>query len=116
PADEVATATAAIELEDFKKMDLRIARILEAESVKKSDKLLRITLQLGDEPRQVVAGIAKDYLAEELIGTDVIVLANIRPVRLMGVESHGMLLAAEHEGRAVLIRPSKKVPSGTKIK
>jgi methionyl-tRNA synthetase len=116
PANEVRAKTAAIELEDFKKMDLRIARILEAESVKKSDKLLRITLQLGDETRQVVAGIAKDYRAEALIGTDVIVLANVTPVKLMGVESHGMLLAAEHEGRAVLIRPSQKVPSGTKIK
>jgi methionyl-tRNA synthetase len=116
PANDVRTKKATIELADFEKMDLRIARILEAESVKKSDKLLRITLQLGDETRQVVAGIAKDYLAEELIGTDVVVLANVRPVKLMGVESHGMLLAAEHEGRAVLIRPSKKVPSGTKIK
>jgi methionyl-tRNA synthetase len=116
PANEVRTKTATIELEDFKKMDLRTARILDAESVKKSDKLLRITLQLGDETRQVVAGIAKDYRAEALIGTDVIVLANVTPVKLMGVESHGMLLAAEHEGRAVLIRPSQKVPSGTKIK
>jgi methionyl-tRNA synthetase len=114
--NEVRTKTATIELEDFKRMDLRTARILEAESVKKSDKLLRITLQLGDETRQVVAGIAKDYRAEALIGTDVIVLANVTPVKLMGVESHGMLLAAEHEGRAVLIRPSQKVPSGTKIK
>jgi methionyl-tRNA synthetase len=116
PTNDDRTEAATIELEDFKKMDLRIARILEVESVKKSDKLLRITLQLGNDTRQVVAGLAQDYLAEDLIGTDVIVLANVRPVKLMGVESHGMLLAAEHEGRAILIRPSQKVPSGTKIK
>jgi methionyl-tRNA synthetase len=116
PLSEVPTAAATIELEDFKKMDLRIARILEVETVKKSDKLLRIKLQLGDETRQIIAGIAKDYSTEELVGTDVIVLANVRPTKLMGVESHGMLLAAEHEGRAVLIRPSQKVPSGTKIR
>ncbi|MGA7075166.1 MAG: methionine--tRNA ligase, partial [Halobacteriota archaeon] len=102
---EARTAEATIELADFKKLDLRIARIVEAEAVKKSDKLLRITLQLGDETRQIVAGIARDYPPEELIGTDVLVLANVRPAQLMGVESHGMLLAAEHEGRAVLIRP-----------
>jgi len=113
---EARTAEATIELADFKKLDLRIARIVEAEAVKKSDKLLRITLQLGDETRQIVAGIARDYPPEELIGTDVLVLANVRPAQLMGVESHGMLLAAEHEGRAVLIRPWQKVPSGTRIR
>jgi methionyl-tRNA synthetase len=116
PANEARVTEATVELEDFKKMDLRIARIVEVEAVKKSDKLLRITLHLGDETRQIVAGIARDYSPEELIGTDVLVLANVRPAKLMGVESHGMLLAAEYEGRAVLIRPSQKVPSGTRIR
>ncbi len=116
PANEARTAEATIEFEDFKKMDLRIAHIVEAAAIKKSDKLLRITLQLGDETRQIVAGIARDYPAEELIGTDVLVLANVRPAKLMGVESHGMILAAEYEGRVVLIRPSQKVPSGTRIR
>ena len=115
PANEVRTKTSTIELEDFKKMDLRTAHILDAESVKKSNKLLRITLQLAMNA-EVVAGIDRDYRAEALIGTDVIVLANVTPVKLMGVEFMGMLLAAEHEGRAGHIRPSQKVPSGTKIK
>jgi methionyl-tRNA synthetase len=116
PTKEAHAKEARIELEDFKKMDLRIARIVDAEAVEKSDRLLRITLQLGDETRQIVAGIARDYLAEDLIGTDVVVLANVQPATLMGVESNGMLLAAEYEGRTVLIRPSQKVPSGTRIR
>jgi methionyl-tRNA synthetase len=107
---------AAIKLDDFKKMDLRTARVVEAEPVQKSDKLLRITAQVGDETRQIVAGIAKDYAPADLIGTDVVVLINLQPVKLMGIESHGMLLAAEYDGRSVLIRPARKMPSGTRIK
>jgi methionyl-tRNA synthetase len=116
PAKEAGTGEAAIKLDDFKKMDLRTARVVEAEPVQKSDKLLRITAQVGDETRQIVAGIAKDYAPEDLVGTDVVVLINLQPVKLMGIESRGMLLAAEYDGRSVLIRPATKIPSGTRIK
>ena len=116
PAKKPSTGEAAIKLDDFKKMDLRIARIVEAEPVQKSDKLLRITAQVGEETRQIVAGIAKDYAPEDLIGTDVVVLINLQPVKLMGVESRGMLLVAENDGQSVLIRPARKMPSGARIR
>jgi len=109
-------AEAAIKPSDFKKMDLRIARVVEAEPVLKSDTLLRIKVRVGDETRQIVAGIAKDYGPEDLIGTDVVVLINLQPAKLMGIESRGMLLVAEYDGRSVLIQPAKKMPSGTRIK
>jgi methionyl-tRNA synthetase len=116
PAKKPSTGEAAIKLDDFKKMDLRIARIVEAEPVQKSNKLLRITAQVGKETRQIVAGIAKDYAPEDLIGTDVVVLINLQPVKLMGVESRGMLLVAENDGQSVLIRPARKMPSGARIR
>ena len=114
-AKETHASGATIALEDFRKIDLRIARVLDAEPIKKSDKLLRITVQVGDATRQVVAGIAKDYSPEDIVGTDVIVLVNVQPTTLMGVESHGIVLTAEHEGRAVLLRPSHRMPAGTRI-
>ena len=77
---------------------------------------MRITAQLGEETRQIVAGIAKDYAPEDLIGTDVVVLINLQPVKLMGIESRGMLLVAENDSRSVLIRPAGKMQSGTRIK
>jgi methionyl-tRNA synthetase len=116
PAKESSTEEATIKLDDFKKMDLRIARVVEAEPVQKSDKLLRITAQVGEETRQIVAGIAKDYAPEDLIGTDVVVLINLQPAKLMGIESRGMLLAAEYDGRSVLIRPARTMPPGTRIR
>jgi methionyl-tRNA synthetase len=115
PAKEARTSEATIALEDFRKIDLRIARVLDAEPIKKSDTLLRISVQVGNDTRQVVAGIAKDYSPEDIVGTDVIVLVNVRPVTLMGVESHGIVLTAEQEGRAVLVRPSHRMPAGTRI-
>ncbi|MFZ0925859.1 MAG: methionine--tRNA ligase [Halobacteriota archaeon] len=116
PAKEPSTGEAVIKLDDFKKMDLRIARIVEAEPVQESDKLLKITAQVGEETRQIVAGIAKDYAPEDLIGTDVVVLVNLQPVKLMGIESRGMLLVAENDGQSVLIRPARRMPSGTRIR
>ena len=116
PAKEPSTEKVTIKLDDFKKMDLRIARVVEAEPVQKSDKLLRITAQVGEETRQIVAGIAKDYAPEDLIGTDVVVLINLQPAKLMGIESRGMLLAAEYDGRSVLIRPARTMPPGTRIR
>jgi methionyl-tRNA synthetase len=116
PGKEPSTEEAAIKLDDFKKIDLRVARVVEAEPVQGSNKLLRITAQLGEETRQIVAGIAKDYAPEDLIGTDVVVLINLQPVKLMGIESRGMLLVAENDSRSVLIRPAGKMQSGTRIK
>jgi len=116
PATHTAAPVGTVTIDDFNKMDLRIARILDAEKVKESEKLLKITVQLDDGSKQVVAGIAHEYAPEDIIGTDVVVLVNLQPTKVMGVESQGMILAAERDGRPVLIAPLKRVPVGTKIK
>lgn len=105
-----------IPFDQFKSLDLRIGRIVEAGPIKGSDKLLRLMVDIGTETRQVVAGIAQHYRPEELIGTQVAVVANLEPAKLFGVESQAMLLAADMGGRAVLLRPQEDVEPGTKIK
>ncbi|MGZ4941089.1 MAG: methionine--tRNA ligase [Halobacteriota archaeon] len=111
-----AQAPRTITIEDFKRLDLRVARIVDAEKVPKSDKLMRVTAALEGETRQIVSGIAHAYAPSDLIGTDVVVVVNLPPTTFMGVESQGMMLAAESDGRLVLITPSEQVPPGTKIK
>ncbi len=105
-----------ISLEDFKKLDIRVGRVLKAEKVQKSKKLLKLEVDVGNEVRQIVAGIAENYEPEELVGKNVVVLVNIKPTRIMGLESRGMLLAADVDGKAVLLKPEKDVEAGTKIK
>ncbi len=105
-----------VSFEDFKKLDIRVAEIIEAEEVEVSEKLLKLTIALGDEDRQIVAGLAGHYPAEKLVGRKIIVLANLEPKNLMGLESRGMLLAADVDGRPVLLEPETDVPSGTVIK
>ena len=105
-----------ITIDDFKKMDMCVAKIICAEKVNKSDKLLKVTVDIGGESRQVVAGIAKEYDHDELVGKEVVLLANMAPVKLMGIESRGMILAADNDGRPVVLTPSKDVPVGTKVK
>jgi len=101
---------------DFKKIDLRVARILSAEPVEKTDKLLRIQIDLGSEQRQIVAGIAEAYTPEELTGKLVAVVANLEPAVIRGVESNGMLLAASNEKDIVVLTLDKHIESGAMIK
>ncbi|MGQ9920723.1 MAG: methionine--tRNA ligase [Desulfobacca sp.] len=103
-----------IDLATFQQLDLRIGTIVRAERIAKSDKLLRLVVDLG-EPRQVVAGIAQFYQPEDLIGRQVLVVVNLKPAKLMGVESHGMLLAAKSEGRLVLVSPEDTVLPGAAV-
>jgi methionyl-tRNA synthetase len=106
-----------IDIEDFRKLDLRIADVIEAEAIKGSKKLLRLRVRLGEETRQVVAGILGSYAPEQLVGRRVVLLCNLKPAKLMGVESQGMVLAAEDdEGRSVLLQPDRDVPPGSKIR
>ncbi len=102
-----------VSIEDFAKIELKTGRVIAAEAIPKSKKLLRLQVDLGCETRQIVSGIAKWYTPDELIGTDVIVIANLQPATLCGVESRGMVLAAGEE--ASLLIPKKSVPPGTKI-
>jgi len=106
-----------ITYEDFKKIELRIAKILEAEKIENSDKLLKLQIDLGGEKRQIVAGISQFYEPEKLIGREIVVVANLEPRTLKGFESQGMLLAADGgENGPVLLIPEKEVSSGANVK
>lgn len=106
-----------IPFEDFQKVQLRIAKILEAEKVEKTDKLMKMQIDLGSEQRQIIAGIAMKYSPEDLVGKQIVVVANLEPVKIRGVESNGMLLAASNEdGDLALLIPDKEIDNGSKIK
>ncbi len=105
-----------IDIKEFEKLDIRIGKILKAERIKGSRKLMRLEVDVGNEVRQIVAGIAEVYKPEEVVGKLVPVLVNIKPAKLMGVESKGMILAADVNGKPVLLHPDKEVPPGSKIK
>jgi methionyl-tRNA synthetase len=105
-----------INIEDFKKIDLRVATIKTAERVEGSDKLIKLSINLGEEVRQLVAGIGKQYEPEVLLEKQIIVIANLEPRMLMGLESQGMLLAAHGEnGEAILLTPDKLAFNGSSI-
>ncbi len=118
PATPVAPADDRISIEDFQKIRLRTAKIVAAERVPKSNKLMRVEVDLGDERRQIVAGIAAQYEPEALIGRNVVIVANLKPAKLMGVESNGMVLAASvgEAGAPVLLDVPAEVPPGSKVK
>jgi len=105
-----------IAIEDFAKIKLRIGKVVTAEGVPGSKKLLKLLVDLGDEKRQVVAGIAAHYMPEELIGKSIVVVANLKPAKLMGIESQGMVLAASTEGTLSLIGPDKDMSPGSVVK
>lgn len=105
-----------ISFEEFKKLDLRVGKIIEAERVAGSDNLLKLKVNLGQETRQIVAGIAQFYKAEDLVGKEIIVVANLEPKTIFNLESHGMLLAADLAGRPVILIPNEEVPPGTKVR
>ncbi len=105
-----------INFEEFQKIDLRVAKVITAEKIEGSKKLLKLEIDLGKEKRQLVAGISQFYSPEELIGREIVVLVNLEPRKIKGVESQGMLLAADDRGNPVLLKPDKEVPPGTKIR
>ncbi|MFQ5649051.1 MAG: methionine--tRNA ligase [bacterium] len=106
-----------ISLAEFQKVDLRIAKVLTAERVPKADKLLRLEVQLGTEKRQIVAGMAEFLSPEELPGKYVVVVANLKPVKIRGLESQGMLLAAESESGALsLLTVAQEIATGARVK
>jgi methionyl-tRNA synthetase len=107
-----------ISIDDFARVDLRVAQVISAEKVKGADKLLKLVVDLGTESRQILAGIAKAYSPESLIGRKIIIVANLEPRKLRGYESNGMLLAASvgDEGQPVLAGFLEDVPNGAKLK
>jgi methionyl-tRNA synthetase len=104
-------------IEEFQKIDLRIGKIIVAEKVENSDKLLRLEVDFGNEWRQIVSGIANYYKPEELIGKKVAFVFNLEPKMIKGIESQGMILASEDEnGNLALLVPDKEIKEGAKIK
>ncbi|MBS1704741.1 MAG: methionine--tRNA ligase [Armatimonadetes bacterium] len=107
---------AEIGIEDFMKVQLKVARILEAEPLEGSEKLVKLQVMVGDEKRQILAGIKKSYNPVDLVGRQVVVVTNLKPAKLMGHESQGMVLAADGpNGTAILLQPEAEAPEGTSV-
>lgn len=105
-----------ISIEDFAKLDLRVAKVLDAEKVEGADKLLKLKLEVGSETRQVVSGIAKHYKPQDLIGKYIILVANLKPVKLRGIESQGMILAASNDKDLVLATVDRMIDTGSQVR
>ena len=105
-----------ISYEDFKKVELKVAKVISAEKVPETDKLIMLKLRVGEEERQIVSGIAQYYSPEQLEGREIIIVANLEPKVFRGIESQGMLLATSAEDESiVLLTLDKEVPSGSQI-
>jgi methionyl-tRNA synthetase len=104
-----------ISINDFAKVQMRVGQVLEAEKIEGSRKLLKLRVDIGDEVRQVVAGISGAYAPEDLLNKKVILVANLKPAKLMGVESNGMIVAASDGGRPVLATFNEDVPNGSPL-
>ena len=105
-----------ISIDQFFEIDLRVAKILSAEPVPNTDKLLQLTVDVGEEKRQLVAGIAQAYEVDALIGKSIVIVANLQPARIRGVESNGMLLAADLGGRPIVAPFEEEIPPGTRVR
>jgi methionyl-tRNA synthetase len=115
-AETDAGKPAPVTIDEFARLDLRVAEILAAEAVPKSKRLLKLTLSLGDEPRTVLAGIAEHYAPGDLVGRRVVVVANLQPTTIMGIESNGMVLAGSDAGGLALVTLDRELPPGSKVR
>lgn len=105
----------SVQIDDFKKLEIKIGMIVSAEPIAGADKLLKLEVDVGNEKRQIVAGLAQVYKPEELVGKQVPILLNLEPRTFKGVESQGMLLAVNCDGKPALLVPEKEVPQGSNI-
>jgi methionine--tRNA ligase beta chain len=105
-----------ITYDDFMKLDIRIGKILAAEKIEGTEKLLKLEMEVGEEKRTLVAGIAQTYLPEDLLGREVPVLLNLEPRKIRGIESQGMILAADDNGTPVILNPERLVPAGSVVR
>jgi methionine--tRNA ligase beta chain len=105
-----------ITFDDFKNLDIRIGKILSAEKIKGTDKLMKLEVDFGAETRQLVAGIAEFFTPDHLTGKEIPVLMNLEPRSIRGIESRGMILAIDVEGKPVLLHPEREVPPGSVIR
>ncbi len=104
-----------ISYDEFKKIDLRVGKVFSAEEVQGTDKLLKLAITLGEEKRTIVAGVKKYYSAEEILGKKIVIITNLQPVKIRGIESQGMLLAAVNKDNVVLLTVDKDITEGSKI-
>jgi methionine--tRNA ligase beta chain len=104
-----------ISIDEFRKVELKIATIKSADLHPNADKLMVLQIDLGTEERQICAGIRSHYTPEELVGKQIVVVANLETATLRGLQSQGMLLAASDEGRVIILTPEKPVPTGSKV-
>lgn len=105
-----------ISIDDFRKVELKVATVKSAEPHPNADKLIVLQVDLGSEQRQICAGIRNHYTPEELVGKQVVVVANLETAKLRGLESQGMLLAASDDGRVIILTPEKPVLAGAQVK
>jgi methionyl-tRNA synthetase len=117
PDATVAAADTRLSIDDFMRVELRVAQVLEAEAVPKSKKLLKLHIDVGTERRTIVAGIAEAYQPDQLVGRKIVIVANLKPAKLMGIESNGMVLAASPEGGLpTLLAVDESIPPGTRVR
>jgi len=105
-----------VTIDDVLKLGLKVAEILEAERVENTDKLIKMKIKIGEEERQIIAGIAMSYSADEIIGKKIVVVSNMKPAKIRGIESNGMLLAASNGDSLSLITVDREIDSGSPIK
>jgi methionine--tRNA ligase beta chain len=105
-----------ITYEDFQKLEIKIGKIISAEKIENSDKLLKLEVDFGPEKRQIVAGIAQHYAPESLVGREAPFIINLEPRVLRGIESQGMILAASTDGKVALLQPDQELPPGSIVK
>ncbi len=104
-----------ITIDDFRKVELKIATVKAAEPHPNADRLMILQVDLGDEQRQICAGIRNHYTPEDLVGKQIVVVANLETAKLRGMDSQGMLLAASDQGRVIILAPEKSVQAGAKV-
>lgn len=104
-----------VTIEEFKRLDMRVGTVVEVERIPGSKSLYKMRVDLGDEVRQIVTGLVGYYTAEELRGKRIIVLKNLKPAKIFGVVSNGMLLAAEHDGKLALLTVDRDIPNGARV-
>lgn len=105
-----------IKLEDFKKLDIKIGKVLSAEKIKGSDKLIRLKIDLGKEIRQIIVGMAEFYEPDYFLNKELVILTNLESKKFMGIESQGMVLAVDADGKPVLLVPEKEVSPGSIVR
>lgn len=112
---KAGTESEYIQFDDFTKVEFKIGEVIKAEEIPNAEKLLKLSVDLGNENRQIIAGIKSAYSPDELVGKQVVIVANLEPKSMMGLESQGMILAADSD-RPVLISPEVKVKKGAKVR